>query len=224
MFYVVANWLLRGLLRTLTRLSVEGRENLPDAGAAIVVANHTHIVDPPVLACLLPRRVTYMAKQEAFDAPFMGIIVRAYGAFPVRRGQPDRAALRRAEAVVRGGGVLGMFPEGTRSQTGALRAAYPGAALVAVRTRAPVVPVGIDGTDQLFPSLLRARRPRLRVRIGPPFYAGRDDARTDLSTATDDMMRSIATLLPPERRGAYAPVPPMPEATLSSVVGEGLNA
>jgi 1-acyl-sn-glycerol-3-phosphate acyltransferase len=202
-FYRVANVLIVMLLRVVARYEVVGRENIPTKGPFIVVANHTHFADPPILGASLPRKVIFMAKIEAFRAPIVGFLVRAYEAFPVHRGQPDRNALRLAQKTLDSGLGLGMFPEGTRSRNGALRQPFPGAALVATRSRAPVIPVGIDGTDRLFPTLLRLRRPHLRIVVGAALTFPESNGRTDLKRSTDQMMRAIAALLPPTRRGVY---------------------
>ncbi|HUE76221.1 MAG TPA: lysophospholipid acyltransferase family protein, partial [Chloroflexota bacterium] len=202
-FYRVANVIIVLLLRVITRYEVIGRGNIPNEGPFVVVANHTHLIDPPILGASLPRKVIFMAKVEAFRAPIVGLLVRAYEAFPVRRGQPDRNALRMSHQVLESGLGLAMFPEGTRSRDGALRQAFPGAALVAARSRVPVIPVSIDGTDRIFPTILRARRPHLRIVIGAALPYQESNGRTDLKQMTDQMMRAIAALLPPSRRGVY---------------------
>lgn len=199
-FYTFAVVGLNVLLRLLTRFEVVGREHIPPAGPLVVVANHTHFIDPPVVGATLGRKVLLMAKRELFRAPVVGWMVRHYDAFPVRRGEADRQALRWARQAIEMGQVVGMFPEGTRSRNGVMREAFPGAALIALRSGAPVLPVGIDGTDRVFPSLRRLRRPRVRVVYGPTFSLHSDDR----VGATEEMMRRIAELLPEWRRGPYS--------------------
>jgi 1-acyl-sn-glycerol-3-phosphate acyltransferase len=203
MFYAFASTGVRLLLRLLTRCRVEGLENVPGTGPLLLAANHLNLVDPPVLGALLPRRITFMAKQELFGVPVVGWMVKWYGAFPVRRGQADRQALRTAVAALGRGQVVGMFPEGTRSRTGRMQEAHAGAALVALMSEAPVLPVSITGTDRLR-SLLRLRRPAVVVRVGRPFTLGRRTGRADLESSTRTMMARVATLLPEDRRGHYA--------------------
>jgi 1-acyl-sn-glycerol-3-phosphate acyltransferase len=198
-FYTFAVVGLRILLRILTRFEVVGLEHVPGDGPLVVVANHIHFIDPPVIGASLRRKVLLMAKQELFETPVVGWMVSHYDAFPVRRGEADRQALRWALAALELNQALGMFPEGTRSRTGEMREAFPGAALIALRSGAPVLPVGIDGTDKVFSSLRRLRRARVRVVYGPTFTLDSSDRQR----ATDEMMRGIANLLPEWRRGPY---------------------
>ena len=129
------------------RFEVVGREHVPLEGPLILVSNHLNNADPPAVALALPRHPTYMAKREMIGWPIIGPAFRIFGAFPVRRGVPDRAALRVAGEVVLRGEMLVMFPEGSRSRTGGLGRGYPGSALVALRTGAPLLPVAVTGTN-----------------------------------------------------------------------------
>ncbi|MGE5620103.1 MAG: lysophospholipid acyltransferase family protein [Sphingomonadaceae bacterium] len=204
MFYSIASMAVRFLLVLLTRSRVEGLENLPRGGPFLLVANHLNLIDPPVLGALLPRKITFMAKDELFRVPLLGWVVRWYGAFAVRRGQPDREALRRAIAVLNRGGVLGVFPEGTRSKTGRLNRGQPGAALVALLANATIVPVALVGTDLVKSPLSLLNRPQITVRVGKPFtlQKGRE-GKPDLDALTGVMMSRVAALLPEELRGFY---------------------
>lgn len=202
---------VRLALRWLLDLRVEGAHRCPRTGPVVVVANHLHNFDPIVLSAALPRPVYYMAKRELFAHPLFGWLIRNFGAFPVNRGAPDRAALRQALALLDEGLAVGLFPEGTRSVTGTLGAAFPGVALVALRSGAPLVPVAITGTETL-PFDAKAagrarRRAPLRVVVGQPFTFARDeDAKANLLATTDRIMREIAALLPAEYRGRYQEV------------------
>lgn len=204
MFYSFACTGVRFLLWLLTRCVVEGLENVPSAGPFLLVSNHISMIDPPSLGALLPRRITFMAKEEAFRDPLLGRVVRWYGAFAVKRGQPDRQALRTATAVLKGGGVVGMFPEGTRSKTGRLNKAFAGSALVAHMAKAPILPVAITGTERIKGPFSLLTRPAITLRVGKPFTLERGEGdREDLDTMTASMMARIAALLPEERRGFY---------------------
>ena len=205
MFYPFVGFAVRLVLRLFTRSRVEGLERVPHTGAFLLVSNHLNLVDPPVLGALIPRRITFMAKQELFGVPVVGWVVKWYGAFAVRRGQADRQALRTATEVLERGGVLGMFPEGTRSKTGAMKEALPGAALIAVTTSRAVLPVAVIGTERITSPLAFLRRPEITIRIGESFtLERRGPGRMSLEAATDEMMRRVAELLPEERRGHYA--------------------
>jgi 1-acyl-sn-glycerol-3-phosphate acyltransferase len=204
-FYVVANFAIRLVLALFTRCRVEGLHRVPRTGSFLLVSNHLSLVDPPVLGALLPRRVTFMAKWELFGTPVIGWVVKWYGAFGVKRGQADRQALRMATEVLERGGVLGMFPEGTRSKTGELQEAHQGAALVAMATSGTILPVAVTGTEQLTSPLFLLRRPRVNIRIGESFVIERNGpGKARLKEATEQMMGRVAELLPEGRRGYYA--------------------
>ena len=203
--YYLGTILVKFLLILFTRWQVKGRENVPSRGPLIVVANHLNLVDPPLLSVSIPRRIVFMAKEEAFRSPILGPVVRAGRAFPVQRGRLDREALRQAQQVLGQGLVLGMFPEGKRSITAEMQRAYHGTSLVAIRSGAPILPVGITGTEKL--SLLGLlRRPEITVNIGKPLSVPPIDGkltRTQLALATDLIMVRIAELLPQSYRGNY---------------------
>lgn len=205
MFYGLVGIIVRAILAIGTRSTVIGGDRIPGAGPFILVANHLNLVDPPVLGSLLPRRITFMAKEELFGIPVVGWVVKWYGAFSVRRGQPDRQALRTATEVLQHGGALGIFPEGHRSESGEMIDAHPGAALIAVMSGAPVVPVAIVGTERLRSPLSLFVRPRIVIRVGEPFVLEREGSRKEgLESATRHMMGRVASLLPVDRRGVYA--------------------
>lgn len=204
MFYAIASLLVRGLMKLITKLEVYGLENVPLEGPLLVVANHVHFADPPLLGAVLPRKVIFMAKSELFRTLFIGLIVRAYEAFAVRRGEGDTRAIRRAVKVLSKGGALGMFPEGTRSRNGQLQPGRPGAAMIALRTGATILPVGISGTRTFLQWPRVLGRPRVIVRIGRPFRASpTSTSREEQDQLTEVIMREIAALLPSDQRGAY---------------------
>jgi 1-acyl-sn-glycerol-3-phosphate acyltransferase len=190
---------------------VIGRENVPLEGGLIVASNHMNNADPPAVMLAVPRHPTFMAKKEMFGWPVLGLIFRAFGAFPVRRTEADLAALRAATELVQRGEMLVMFPEGTRSRTGGLGKGHPGTALVALRTDTPVVPVAVTGTESVrWPWIFLKPRSikRITVTIGEPFQVPPVQRINNESAAqaTDLIMRRIAALLPPEYRGVYANV------------------
>jgi len=208
--YWPARALIIGIALLLARIEVVGREKVPRQGALIVASNHLNNADPPVLTIISPRRLVFMAKYEALRWPAVGLLMRLAGAFPVRRFEADIGALRQASRILRQGEVLAMFPEGTRSNEGALGSAYPGTAFVALRTGTPILPIGISGTETIsFPRVLfgavRLRRARVRVVIGDPFFLPPVSRITaeEVSRCTDVVMSRIASLLPPSYRGQY---------------------
>jgi len=148
-----------------------------------------------------------MAKKQLFRFKVTGYFVRGFGAFPVHRGQLDRRALRRANQVLAEGLVLVMFPEGMRSLYGQLQPAFYGSALIALRSGAPILPVGIIGTEKIKGVTWLLRRPQITVNIGHPFYLSPTSSRltkAELAKATNSIMERIAELLPLEYRGNYA--------------------
>ncbi len=206
--YRASTGLMRLLLRTFARWEIVGGEHMPPSGPVILVSNHVHIIDPPLVAASAHRRVHPMAKRELFEVPLIGWWFWAWGAFPVRRFSGDMGALRVARNYLRNNEVVLMFPEGTRSRGAGMRAALPGAAMVAVLAKAPVVPVGITGSRIAIPGVFwqwaLGRRPRIRVEFGEPFVF--DGMRADskgAELATDAIMRRIAAMLPESYRGAY---------------------
>lgn len=169
MFYVVARAILRFLMRIAFSMKVEGRDNIPREGGVLVAANHVSMLDPIVVGCAMERRIRFMAKRELFDNTLLRPIVRGLGAFPVQRGKDDKNAFHTALKVLRNGEVLGMFPEGTRSLDGKLQKAYSGAAILAHKTGALLVPVGIVGTGEAMgKGAIIPRRRRILVRFGRP--------------------------------------------------------
>jgi len=195
---------IRTIVQALVRVRVEGRENLPKSGPYIIVSNHINWKDPPLISINLDLSVRYMAKIQAFGYPLLGYIVRATGAFPVRRGEGDRRALVTALKVLAGGQILGFFPEGHRSETGALLRGKPGVGFLAMRAgNVPLVPIAMIGIKQSILRLIFGGHAVLRV--GRPFHVADLSAeeRRDEQAVTDAVMRHIATQLPPEMRGAY---------------------
>lgn len=205
LFYWACVHALRLVLFVVGRWNAVGRENIPAYGPLIVVSNHLNNADPPILASgIMRRRVRFMAKIELFRMP-LGIIVRLYGAFAVRRFDADLAALLNAERLLKRGEVIGMFPEGTRSRTRTFGTLHPGTALIALRSGAPVLPCAIVGTEQLARPLNLLRKPRIQVIIGTPIAveAVRRPTEAQVSDLTTRIHAAIAALLPPRYVPAY---------------------
>jgi 1-acyl-sn-glycerol-3-phosphate acyltransferase len=135
------------LIKTLARVKVYGKENVPVEGGCVLACNHFSWVDPPVLAIGSPRNVYFMAKVEAHRVPGLGSLIRAFGTFPVRRGESDREAVRTMRRVVAEGKALGLFAEGTRQLSGVPGVVQAGAAMVAIQEGVPIVPAAIHGSQ-----------------------------------------------------------------------------
>ena len=194
--------LVRALAGFLAPWRLEGAENIPRSGGYILVANHINWKDPPWIEFALGHAIRYMGKRELFETPVIGYLLRAIGAFPVRRGEADRGALQTALAVVAAGQPLGFFPEGHRSESGQLIRGRPGVAYVARHSGAPMIPLAVSGTR-------RARlgafwRRDILLRVGEPFRTSDLGVATeDPQVVTDAIMRRVAVLMPPEQRGVY---------------------
>jgi 1-acyl-sn-glycerol-3-phosphate acyltransferase len=153
-------------------ISVTGTENIPKSGGVIFAPNHISFTDPPVVGCCCPgRQVHFMAKEELFKPPILGAMIRGVGTFPVRRGSADRRALKHAIGLLQSGKVVCIFPEGTRSLDGKLGKAVAGIGLIALKSKAPVVPVAITGTDGVLPPhAKRLYRKHIKVSFGKPLF------------------------------------------------------
>jgi 1-acyl-sn-glycerol-3-phosphate acyltransferase len=194
--------IVRALAAVFAPWRLEGKENIPRSGGYILVANHINWKDPPWIEFAFARAIRYMGKRELFEVPVIGYILRAIGAFPVRRGEADRGALQNALAVVAAGQPLGYFPEGHRSESGQLIRGRPGIAYIAQRSGAPMIPVAVSGTRDA--RLGAFWRRDIVIRVGAPFRAANLDVRADDPQAVADaIMRRVAALMPPEQRGVY---------------------
>ncbi len=210
-WYKRARGLVRLLVRLLSRLEVEGLEYVPDEGPYLLVTNHLHWLDPPVIMAIYPHRAYMFSAAKRETHWFFGPLFRSLDAIFVHRGEVDRKALRQALAVLDGGGVLGMAPEGTRSMTGAMQRGHGGAAYLAYRAGVRLIPVVITGQEKMFASLRRFRRARVRVVYAPPFEpppvpSGERAGATEIRAFTEEIMYHLAAMLPPEYRGVYADV------------------
>ncbi len=207
--FKIAELIFRVLVKVFMRLEVKGKENIPQTGPVIIASNHIHLMDPPLLILsILPRKSSFMAKEELFQTPFYSTLMHIAEAFPIRRSGTDedrKAAIQQAVQVLERGLVLGMFPEGTRSRNGQLKRGYPGVAIIAVRTGAPIIPVAVTGTEKLR-AIGWLRRPKVTIKFGRPFVLPKvkgELTRLDMRQLTDSLMKGIAALLPAEYRGEY---------------------
>jgi len=137
-----------GAAALASSLKVYGKDRVPPAGGCVIASNHFSWLDPVVLGFACPRVIYYMAKIEAHRIPGLGAFIRAFGCFPVRRGESDREAVRTMKQIVADGHALGLFVEGTRQRSGVPGEVQPGAAMVALQEAVPIVPVAIYGTHE----------------------------------------------------------------------------
>jgi 1-acyl-sn-glycerol-3-phosphate acyltransferase len=187
MLYAFAHTLVRALFSLFFRLKVEGVHHIPKSGPVVICANHISVLDPPLVGCVLPRKIHFMAKEELFRIPVLASIIRALGAYPVKRGAGDSQALKRSIRLLGEGKMLGIFPEGTRVKAGEESKVHSGAAFIALKANAPIVPAAIIGPYRLF-------RP-LRVVFGPPVdlssFEGRKPSVDTANEVIDRVIREI---------------------------------
>jgi 1-acyl-sn-glycerol-3-phosphate acyltransferase len=145
--WAVGRVTIQPAVKLVAPLQVYGTDRVPLTGGLVVAANHFSWIDPPALGAACPRTLYFMAKVEAHRVPGLGELMRAFGTFAVRRGESDRDAVRRMREIVREGGALGMFAEGTRQKSGVPGPVQPGAAMVAVNEEVPLIPAAIHGSQ-----------------------------------------------------------------------------
>jgi 1-acyl-sn-glycerol-3-phosphate acyltransferase len=166
--YATTRRLILVVGKLLFRVKVVGKENLPSTGACIVAPVHRSILDTPILAFVTARRLRFMGKDSLWKSK-MAWYLTALGGFPVVRGTADREALRACEAILRRGEPLVMFPEGTRRSGEALAELFDGPAFLSARTGAPIVPIGIGGSEGVMPKGSKFIRPKtITIVIGAP--------------------------------------------------------
>jgi len=185
--------------------TVEGEENIPTQGPAIIYFNHTSFIDSVAVVKSVRRDVVPVARFDFGTIPIWGIFPKLWGAIPINRGAIDRDALEQAVKVLESGELLLLAPEGTRSP--AMRRAKDGMAYLAARTGVPVIPAAVEGTEG-FPTISPRRwaQPGAHIRFGKPFRFRIPEGRVPrqwLRKMTDEAMYRLASLLPPARRGVY---------------------
>ncbi|WP_329128825.1 1-acyl-sn-glycerol-3-phosphate acyltransferase [Streptomyces sp. NBC_01476] len=217
MFYRVLKYVILGpLLRLFFRPRIEGLENIPESGAAVVAGNHLSFSDHFVMPAILPRRITFLAKAEYFTGPgikgrLIAAFFRGVGQIPVDRtgGRASESAIDAALGVLGRGELLGIYPEGTRSHDGRLYRGRTGVAVMALRAGAPVVPCAMVGTFELQPPGRKfPRLGRVTIRFGRPLdfsrFAGMEGERYAVRSVTDEIMYAIMELSGQEYVDRYA--------------------
>ena len=204
--------------------SVEGLENVPKEGPAILMINHIAFVDSLVVLHLTPRHIVPLAKVEVYDYPLIGIFPRMWGVIPVRREEVDRRAIQGATDVLRAGEIILLAPEATRHTE--LHEGKVGVAYLASRTGAPIVPVAVEGTVGFpsLPFLPRWRGPGIQVKYGKAFRFRGDlgrPGREQLHQMTQEAMYRLAAMLPEHRRGVYADLSQATQETIEACPSAG---
>jgi 1-acyl-sn-glycerol-3-phosphate acyltransferase len=210
--YPVARGLIRPVMHALWRMNVTGLHNVPEDGPAIFCPNHISFFDSLVLPVVLPRRISYVGKAEYMDSWKTKHLFPAIGMIPIDRegGNASQRALDTATRVLERGELFGIYPEGTRSRDGRLHRGHTGPARLALRTGAPLIPVGLRGTDRIQPAGAAVPQPfrSCQVNIGQPIdvtrYRDRPDDRIVLRQLIDEVMYEIRKLSGQEYVDVYA--------------------
>lgn len=212
--------LIRFILRKLSipafwlvsKMEISGLENLPEKGPLLLVGNHFSFIDPVSFVRIARWPIEFLGGAEFAHAPgWVRIFPAMWGYYPLYRGTGSTYGLKAAEAVLKQGGILGIFPE-AGNWAEVLRPARPGTAFLATLSGAPLIPVGIHGLNDVFPVLKKGHRARVSVHIGKQFgpfeVSGRGRKRREqLDEIGHEIMRQIAAVLPPEKQGHYSDDP-----------------
>ena len=192
-FYHLFKWsVVSPMLHIYFRGRIYGAERVPESGPIVVVGNHASDFDPPIVSNCVRRPVAFMSKEELFKVPILKDAIRLYGAYPVRRGSVDRSALKAALSYLKEGWATGVFLQGTRTPNGRITNPKLGAALIAAKAKAPLLPVSLWGTENIVKkgSLLPKPVP-VTVRIGELIEAPSSTEREELEAVTDRCVAAI---------------------------------
>ena len=196
-----------------------GTENIPKEGGIIIATNHMSRMDIPFLFVNPVRKdITALVADKYVNYPGISWFARTAGAIYIDRDRADFGAFREAQKLIKEGMAMGIAPEGTRSKTSQLLEGKPGTILLAVRSGAPIIPVGLAGTESSFRKLLRLRKPTLTARFGEPFVINdipRENREESMQEAVDEIMCRIAALLPPRYWGFYKDHPRLQELIIA---------
>jgi len=192
MLYKIGKFLFYIYFSLFRRVKVEGMENVPKEGPLLLYANHPSAWDMILIGVYMKRKVHYMAKAELFRNPFLAWLFRSLGAFPVNRGKGDVGSIKTVFRLLEEGKVVGIFPEGTRTPNKDPRKRKMGAALLAARSKAPVLPVGVVWSKKIFS--------RVRLVFGKPFIVqpekeGEHTGKDELMNITSDIIDRIYALI-----------------------------
>jgi 1-acyl-sn-glycerol-3-phosphate acyltransferase len=179
--------LFRLFFSTFGRWKVSGRENIPPTGGVLIAPNHRSMADPPLAGAAMRRPLFFMAKQELFEVPVLGFLIRRTNAFPVRRGEGDVGAFRNTQRLLEEGEAVLVFPEGGRSKDGNFRPAKAGAGMLACLAQVPVVPMRIKNSD-------RIGKAPVEVIFGKPLYPPKEYTKATYQQFSNQILEAVKAL------------------------------
>jgi 1-acyl-sn-glycerol-3-phosphate acyltransferase len=186
--FLFGRQMFRIMFSLFYRWHIEGAENVPKSGGAIIAPNHMSFFDPPLTGSAMKRPLYFMAKKELFDIPVFGWIIRRTNAFPVKRGLQDMSAMRHAFSLLEQGHLLLMFPEGTRSKNGRLGKARMGSGMVACNAQVPLIPVKIENTNLM----LKFRQ--IKIKYGTSIYPPKNFTKKDYVSLSQKVLDAVSKM------------------------------
>jgi len=190
-FYKVVKNSIRLLLSLIYRIEIQGKENIPKEGKAIVCSNHFNLLDPLLVGTCLPRKINYMAKEELFSNKLLALILNKLGVFPVKRSGADISAIKTALKVLKSGEIFGIFPEGTRSKAGEVIEAKPGLAMISIKSQSHIIPVAIIGNYKPFS--------KIKIIIDKPIdlshYYGQKNSTEEYQQLSQNVLNHIKKIM-----------------------------
>ena len=204
--YKVVNFSFKRIVRTLCRVDDSQWAKIPE-GPYIMAVNHINFMEMPIMYThLMPRPITAFVKSDGWDNPFLRWIFTLWGGIPLDRGQADMSAIRAGMAALDEGKILVIAPEGKRTGDGRLIQGHPGIVTMALKSKAPILPVIYYGNENFWANVKRLRRTDFHVKVGRPFFLNRRGSPASKAVRrqmVDEIMFQLARLLPEENRGFY---------------------
>jgi 1-acyl-sn-glycerol-3-phosphate acyltransferase len=215
LLYRLGRPLARFCFGTFGRMRVIGEENVPPHGPVILACNHLAFTDPPLLVAAIPRRLHFLGKRELFANPLGRYLMHGFHVFPYDRETASTETMRTLLRLLDHDRAVVIFPEGTRSPTHSLQEAQLGIVYLALKSQAPILPVGVNGTQKVRGWRMPAPLCTLTASIGPPFTLPQVEGRIPrpvMQSMLRMIMERVAMQLPPEFRGVYDPAAGQPAA------------
>jgi 1-acyl-sn-glycerol-3-phosphate acyltransferase len=186
--FLLGRQMFRIMFNLFYRYCIEGSQNIPNMGGAVIAPNHMSFFDPPLAGAAMKRPLYFMAKKELFDIPVFGWAIKQTNSFPVKRGVQDISAVRHAFSLLEKGHLLLMFPEGTRSRDGKLGKARSGVGMVACNAQVPLIPVKIENTNMML------KFKRIKIKYGKPIYPPKNFSKNDYIDLSQKILDEISKM------------------------------